>query len=150
MIRNSAKAIIIRDGKLLLTKNVGWRGDDYYLLPGGGQEPGETLVQALERECLEELGAKIRVGKLRYVRDYIGKNHAFAERHADLHQVEYIFVCELLSEPANVAVPRDGQTGMVWVELERLATIQIFPKPLAQLIRANGELTGDVYLGDVN
>src|SRR5882724_637725 len=95
-IRTSAKALVIRDGFLLLTKNVGWRGDDYYILPGGGQNHGESLVQALERECREELGARVRVKSLRYVRDYIGKNHAFAERHAELHQVEYMFLCDLL------------------------------------------------------
>jgi len=148
-IRNSAKALILRDGKLLCTKNVGWRGDDYYLLPGGGQQDGETLVQALERECFEELGAKIKVGELRYVREYIGKNHAFAERHADLHQVEHMFVCELLSEPRHVHSEDSVQTDVVWVKLERLASIQFFPSVLAKLITPNG-LTGPVYLGDTN
>lgn len=149
-IRNSAKAIVIREGRLLCTKNVGWRGDDYYLLPGGGQEHGETLVQALERECVEELGAKIKVGALRYVREYIGKNHAFAERHDGVHQVEYMFECELLSEPDYAHAPDAGQTGVVWIDLAKLSALQIFPSGLAHLIRPNGELTGPIYLGDVN
>ena len=44
-IRNSAKAIIIKDEKILLTKNQDTLGI-FYLLPGGGQEPGESIVEA--------------------------------------------------------------------------------------------------------
>jgi len=44
-IRNSAKAIIIKDGKLLCTKNKNKFGI-FYLLPGGGQEPFETIIEA--------------------------------------------------------------------------------------------------------
>ena len=108
-IRNSAKAIILRDGALLCTKNVGWRGDEYFILPGGGQNPGETLVEALERECLEEIGARVKVLALRYVRDYIGKNHGFAERHAEVHQIEYMFVCDLLDNPGTHSAKKSGR-----------------------------------------
>lgn len=41
-IRNSAKAIIIKDGRILLTKNEDQFGT-FYLLPGGGQEKGVSL-----------------------------------------------------------------------------------------------------------
>lgn len=150
MPRNSAKAIIVRAGKLLCTKNVGWRGDEYYILPGGGQNHGETLAQALERECVEELGAKIRVGALRYVRDYIGKNHAFAERHADVHQIEYMFECELIGEIFSAPAPDAHQTGVVWLELAQLRTFQIFPSVLSDLILPDGTCGGPVYLGDAN
>lgn len=151
-IRNSAKAIIIRNGALLCTKNVGWRGDDFYLLPGGGQEHGETLTQALERECREEIGARVRVGQLRYVRDYIGKNHAFSERHSGVHAVEFMFECELLEEPdvSNVTNPDSGQVGLVWIGLNELHTHQIFPSDLTRLLASTEPQTGAVYLGDTN
>jgi len=151
-IRNSAKAILIRNGALLCTKNVGWRGDNYYLLPGGGQEHGETLVQALQRECLEEIGARVSVKSLRYVREYIGKNHAFAERQSGVHQLEYMFECELLDEPnhAIAANPDAGQTDLIWIALDKLNDHQIFPSDLKRLILPSGELTGEIYLGDTN
>jgi ADP-ribose pyrophosphatase YjhB (NUDIX family) len=93
-IRNSAKAIIIRDQKILLTKNKDSFGV-FYLLPGGGQEPGESIVEALKRECIEEISSEVTPIDIRYVRDYIGKNHEFADFDADVHQIEYMFVCSL-------------------------------------------------------
>ena len=42
VIRNSVKAIIIQDNKLLVTKLQDEDGM-YYLLPGGGQEVGEKM-----------------------------------------------------------------------------------------------------------
>lgn len=77
-VRNSAKALIIRENQLLCTKNKDQWGV-FYLLPGGGQEPGENLPDTLRRECREEIGAGIVIGELRYIREYIGKNHEFAE-----------------------------------------------------------------------
>ena len=50
--RNSAKAVILKDNKLLAIEKVD-RDGQWYLLPGGGQEFGETLIDALKRECLE-------------------------------------------------------------------------------------------------
>lgn len=44
-------------GKLLV---VEYRGKCY--LPGGGVEPGETLIEALHREYLEETGFGVKIG----------------------------------------------------------------------------------------
>lgn len=76
-IRNSVKAIIIKDNKILTMKG---KDDDgfYYLLPGGGQNHGETMVEALKRECLEEIGCNVEVLHLQIIREYIGKNHEFS------------------------------------------------------------------------
>ena len=41
-IRNSAKAVIVKDEKLLTVK-IQENGGIYYILPGGGQEHGENL-----------------------------------------------------------------------------------------------------------
>ena len=53
--------IIIEDGNVLL----GLRRDiDWWNLPGGGMELGETVDEALQREVLEETGLQVRVGRL--------------------------------------------------------------------------------------
>jgi 8-oxo-dGTP pyrophosphatase MutT (NUDIX family) len=53
LYRVSAKAIIIRENKILLVKETG----NWWSLPGGGIDHGETVVTALSRELSEELGA---------------------------------------------------------------------------------------------
>jgi 8-oxo-dGTP diphosphatase len=59
-VRLSVKAIIIREGHLLVLKCRDELGA-WYVLPGGGQQVGETLDQALRRECLEELGCEVHM-----------------------------------------------------------------------------------------
>ena len=58
-IRNSAKAIVINHGKILLNRCTS-RFGEYYALPGGGQNPGETLQEAVQRELLEETGYRVK------------------------------------------------------------------------------------------
>lgn len=45
-IRNSAKAVIMKDSRILLTKNTD-RDGVFYLFPGGGQDHSETLAEAV-------------------------------------------------------------------------------------------------------
>lgn len=148
-IRNSAKAIIIKNNQILLTKN---KDDDsiFYLFPGGGQEKGETLHEALYRECIEEIGEVVAVGDLVHVREYIGKNHEHAAFDSELHQVEFYFTCTLLHEwrehqaPTN---PDSHQVGVEWIDLDELKKYRLYPKEIASYII---ERSTKVYLGDIN
>lgn len=60
--RPSIRGISIRDGKVLL---VYARNLDYYLVPGGGFEKGESEEEALTREMREETGYSVVPGSLR-------------------------------------------------------------------------------------
>ena len=149
-LRNSAKAIIIRDNNLLCTKHKDIWGI-YYLLPGGGLHPGENLVQALKRECMEELSIKIDVGRLRFIREYIGKNHEFMEYDFGMHQVEFMFICDIVGD-GNIKMgyePDSGQIGYEWLPLMRLGEYRIYPSKLRDVISEDGFI-GGIYLGDVN
>ena len=150
-IRNSAKAIIIRDGCLLLIRNRDEEGD-WHMLPGGGQNHGETLREALLRECQEEIGVPVQIGELRLVREYIGKNHEFAGQDAETHQVEFMFECRIdaASAPATGKSPDVHQTGVAWIPLTELQACRLYPRVLCEILK-NG-LTGPPirYLDDVN
>ncbi|MDQ7092635.1 NUDIX domain-containing protein [Desulfosporosinus sp. PR] len=150
-IRNSAKAIIIKDNKILLTKNQDSLGI-FYLLPGGGQEAGESIVDALKRECLEEISVEVDVLDIRYVRDYIGKNHEFSVEDSEIHQIEYMFICSVNTgfEARNGIVPDTMQIGVEWVELKSLGKYRLYPKILKSLILEDGLLEGRIYLGDIS
>jgi 8-oxo-dGTP pyrophosphatase MutT (NUDIX family) len=145
-VRNSAKAIIMHKDRLLLIEKNNGQGS-YYLLPGGGQDKDEAITDALKRECREELGAEVEVGRLRYIREYIGKNHEFAATD-DLHQVEFMFECELVGEmdESRATNKDEGQTGFAWIALTD-GKARVYPKALLERLRAGYE---GVYWGDVN
>ncbi|MDI7247915.1 MAG: NUDIX domain-containing protein [Bacillota bacterium] len=150
IIRVSAKAIIIRNGRLLATKNVDDRGV-FYVLPGGGQQPGEPLPVALGRECKEEIGVEVEVGDLVLVRDYIGSNHEFARWDGDVHQVELMFLCSLPEGqiPRNGAEPDSYQVSVEWLDLDSLDAYRLYPKALKQYL-GSSEARRPAYMGDVN
>ena len=59
--RVGVSALIFHEGKVLLARR---RDIDWWNLPGGGMEEGETVDEALCREVLEETGLKVEVGQL--------------------------------------------------------------------------------------
>ncbi|WP_142829627.1 NUDIX domain-containing protein [Planococcus soli] len=152
-IRNSAKAIIIQDSKILLTKNIDSEGF-FYLFPGGGQEHGEVLTETVKRECIEEIGKNVKVKDLLHIREYIGKNHEHAHFDGDVHQIEYYFVCQLLEEQVSASMPTNPdshQVGIEWLTVSRLLDYRIYPKGIRKLIQSFAEGKSEVvYLGDIN
>jgi 8-oxo-dGTP diphosphatase len=150
-IRNSAKAIIIHDGKLLVMRAQDEQGP-WYLLPGGGQEPSETLEEALTREVLEETCVRVEIGALRYIREYFSINHEFANVDGDVHQVEFMFLCRLLpgQSPSLGTVPDKGQDGVEWIELSRIEEYRLYPQSLRRAFANTQDGTIPVYQGDVN
>lgn len=146
-LRYAAKAILIEDGRLLCLRKRGAIGL-YYVLPGGGQEPGELLTATLARECLEELGARVEAGPLRFVQEYVGENHVFKDVHGSMHFVNLYFECRLLERPLTHPLsPDQGQEALEWLPLDMLAQAAFFPRALAARLIAPNE-DGIAYLGD--
>ena len=139
-IRNSAKAIIIRDNKLLVAKMQDDSGI-YYLLPGGGQEAGEKLQSCLIRECIEETGWLIEVKELLYVRE------CFADK--DIHRVEFMFRGEAV-RPMQATGMDANQLGTEWVELDEILDAPLYPRELRAIIASYriGH-AGPTYLGEI-
>ena len=151
-IRNSAKAIIVKDGKVLLTTNEDAEGS-YYLFPGGGQELGETLPEAAIRECMEEIGCAVEVKSLIHIREYIGERHEYAETDSGVHQIEYYFECLMQGDLKSAAPsnPDTQQTGFEWVEIGELLEHRIYPKGIRRFIQKFESGGGNsVYLGAFN
>lgn len=149
--RTSAKAIIIENGKLFVIKKKD--GDDiYYVLPGGGQRRGENLIQTLKRECLEEAGAEVEVGDLVCIREYIGKNHEFADVHPQVHQNDLMFSCKILNDYTTVEPTEmdTDQIGLEWLPMESLENYELYPKILRTYLKQHKPCENKIYLGDIN
>jgi ADP-ribose pyrophosphatase YjhB (NUDIX family) len=150
-LRNSVKAIVIRGGSLLVIRCVDADGS-WFLLPGGGQEPGETMHDTLQRECREEIGCGVSIGDLVLVREYIGRNHVFAEKDGDAHQVDFMFLCSLAEDAVPVLgpVPDSGQLDVAWLELDRLDQHRLYPQDLRDVLKRVRGPRDRIYFGDIN
>ncbi len=79
-----ARAVIWKDGALLVNQNRNKKsGESYVALPGGHVDEGEGCVEALQREIEEELAAKCEVGDLLFVTEniYAGREKEEKQRH---------------------------------------------------------------------
>jgi ADP-ribose pyrophosphatase YjhB (NUDIX family) len=134
-IRTAARALIVREGQLLLTHCRDERGE-WYTAPGGGQAEGERLPETLVRECREEIGAEVEVVGLRFVRDYIAAEHAFSYLEEAVHQVELFFECRVPASyrARNGPQPDSHQVGVIWADAEALRSLRVYPSRLREVV----------------
>ncbi|CAG0989518.1 ADP-ribose pyrophosphatase [Planctomycetaceae bacterium] len=151
-IRVAARAMIIEHGKLLV---MNYRDDkgSWCVTPGGGVHKKETLKVGLAREVLEELGLKLEVGDIVYVRELLGSSAKVLHGGItqDTHQLEVFFRCKRLNEPRLGATPDKYCTGFEWVALEELPQRHFFPEVLSSRMAADvaaGFKPINNYLGD--
>ena len=131
-IRSAAKAVILREGRILLQHCRAPDRGDYYDLPGGGQLPYESLTDALVRECLEETGYTVVVGRFLALAEEIFRSEETRAQSPDYaHRVIHVFLCSLAdvrqAEPTEMDF---DQVGLEWVETSRLREIQLIPASL--------------------
>ncbi|MGI5898836.1 MAG: NUDIX domain-containing protein [Christensenellales bacterium] len=141
-VRVSAKAIIIEDGKLLMLK-YDFPDDILYDLPGGGQNHGETLTEALKRECREEIGAEVQVGDILFVHDFIAAKHPQL-KDKSVHGLKIEFECRLLSPIDMAAKGDDYQLSIEWLPIDRLNEYPVHPSMLPQALKKRDR----IYIGE--
>ena len=149
-IRNTARALIRQDNNILLLRKDGYEGGERFALPGGGQDLGETLEQALNRECMEEIGTRVEVRDLLFVADCLKPRDTTPR--STRHLVEFLFACTVPDDyvPVNGHHPDKHQVEVVWVGLDTLADIPLYPRSLAPHLADSAESTDTVYLGTLD
>lgn len=124
--RNSAKALVIHEGKLLVNRCVSKFGE-YYALPGGGQRTGEMLSETVKRELLEETGYSVVPLRLSGIYERINEGR----RDGNSHKIYFIFLCRLASEERQTPTEKDRfQIDCEWINLRDAHHKDLFPRAI--------------------
>ena len=144
-IRNSAKALVLRDGKILLNRCISRMGV-YYALPGGGQHDGELLTEAVKREVLEETGLSVEPTKMSAVFERVTEGR---DGQNCTHKMYFVFMCKYLEKvPIKEPIERDAyQTGTEWIKISDVQNIGLFPKVIRDNLTAMINCKETLYLG---
>lgn len=140
-IRIAAKALIIQDGKMLATK-ISDGKDEWYIMPGGGQNSDELLPEAVCREVAEELGILVSPKDLVFVIEGV--------HGEDFHRVDLVFLCVYIGELETPALRADtNQVGFDWLEIKTLNRTPLYPSKLRrQIMNLYESKPYAVYLGN--
>jgi ADP-ribose pyrophosphatase YjhB (NUDIX family) len=141
MVRNAAKALIIKDGKMLAIK-LKDEQDEWYIMPGGGQDVEEILPETVCREVVEELGLQVEVKDLVFVIEGV---------HGEsFHRVDLVFLCEYIGKIENAVLQSDTyQVGYDWLDIKSLNTTPLYPSKLRrQIMNLYEGKAYKVYLGN--
>ncbi len=126
----TAIALIKRRGRYLICRRHrgGFLGG-YWELPGGKQEPGESIERCLRREIKEELG--VRLAGLRKLRSL---TYRYPSDHFRMH----VFQCRL---PAGSRPKPLAASELRWVPARRLHRFRFPPANLPLLLALNRPLS---------
>ncbi|AZN40958.1 NUDIX domain-containing protein [Paenibacillus albus] len=149
------QAVIFQGNSVLTIKKIDDDGEVCHILPGGKQEFGETMEQALRREVFEEVGIQVEVHELLFLREFISANHINAEENGELHIVSPIFLCRMHPDdviPQTPPNPDPDQIGVEWIDLNGLSSLKFYPQELVpRLIEsAVSNIQLNCYVGDMN
>jgi 8-oxo-dGTP diphosphatase len=125
----AASAAIIRDGKVLVVRRAQQPAGGLFSLPGGVVEIGETLVEAVAREVMEETSLVIEPVALAGYRETIIRDD---DGRVHRHFVILPFAARWISgEP----VLNEELSEWQWVTVPELAALQTTPG-LAEIVQA--------------
>ncbi len=126
-VRIRCTALIIENNSVLLVEY-----DDngiHYNLPGGGLEPGETIVEGVAREVFEETTADVEVGSLALIYEFPPHKQSGDYDVNVKHGLHLIFECTIKNHsiPKLPEYPDPNQTAVKWIPIEELDSILLLP-----------------------
>ncbi|GGD55829.1 NUDIX domain-containing protein [Paenibacillus nasutitermitis] len=135
-IRVRPTALIIEHEAVLLVEYEDEEGV-HYNLPGGGAEPGETVIEGVLRELREETGAEADIGPLAFVYECAPHKQSGEYPPDTPHALNLIFECTLKkdSHPMMPDRPDPSQSGVRWIPLAELGSVMLFPNIREHIIR---------------
>ena len=149
-IRITVRAVIVQNDKILLIKKDSPNEGVRYTLPGGALESGETLHQAVIRECLEEINTAVKAYDVLHIADFFIPKLEPAPYTR--HQLEVLIQCQTPADynPSSGPDPDKHQVGVEWLPVNELAQHIISPNFFAELLINLHTQEHNVYVGSVS
>jgi len=139
-----AGVLVVRDRRLALIER--WdRSQQYWVVPGGGVERGESFEEAALREAREELGVGITLGQLRIRIDH-RENDGSIQR-------QWYFDAVVSDPDIHMSGPEltsgKGSYTAVWVPLAEVDADRVFPSAVVRwVIDIGGAWPNEVVIID--
>ena len=109
-------AFILKDDKMLFVKS---KFDGYFYMIGGGVSLGETSVDCIEREILEETGINAKVERLAVVTENFFKGKGGILEGLDCHTIEFYYLVKVI-DASNVFSKTDDGEELVWIPIAEI------------------------------
>lgn len=127
-----AAAVIIKDGHLLIHRNV---RDDFWALPGGRIQLMENGETAIVREIKEELGLNAEVTRFLSVHE-----NFFTYDDVSFHEVGFYYEVSIVDDMTITTEEFFGVEGEEWiyrfVPIEMLSNVTLYPVQLQTMLEA--------------
>lgn len=116
-------AVVCREDRVLLIKRGNPPRAGQWSLPGGGQEIGETVEEAIRREVLEEAGTALTRVELLDVVDAITRDEDGKIRW---HYTLVDFLAEAVDDP----VPGGDAVAAAWLSRDEIGKLGLWSETL--------------------
>ncbi len=113
------KAIIVRDGKILLTRDP--RTPEYWELPGGRLNIDESPEEGLVRELREELGITVSIGEVAFLKQFLQGTEEAKRALVIVYSATVPADAELTVDPKEIC-----EVG--WFSQQDIASLKLFPE----------------------
>lgn len=126
MIQNS-RVLIGKEDKILLIHRVN-KGREYYVIPGGHVENGETPILAAIREIKEETNLDIRISELLWI---------MTDDHLE-DKVIYVYKADsfsgelMLIGPEKETENENNKFLLEWIDVKNIKNMNIVPEKLKE------------------
>lgn len=122
-----ARGLCVQEDKILLAY---LKEKDYYFLPGGHVEYGESVLTALEREIQEEISLDATAEAVVQIFEHTWKN---IKTNLTVHEMNFLITFAVPKEAALIAqVPH---LEFVWLPVSELSNIRFLPSELLPYVK---------------
>lgn len=132
-MKNRASAIIPYNNGIIVIQRIKGKGtkkQEYYTIPGGGQEENETIEEATIREIKEELGINIELTENVYILN-------------NSNRIQYFYVSRYIDgkvgtgqgvEMTNIDYEKYGEYNPMIIKKENIKNINLMPLEIKEIL----------------